>query len=46
MIEKCSNLRKNLERFNLYVTADLVTVRIGSTVQTLAEKEKQSMENT
>lgn len=46
MIEKCSNLRKNLERFNLYVTADLVTVCIGSTVQTLAEKEKQSMENT
>lgn len=46
MIEKCSNLRKILERFNLYVTADLVTVCIGSTVQTLAEKEKQSMENT
>lgn len=46
MIEKCSNLRKNLERFNLYVTADLVTVCRGSTAQTLAEKEKQSMENT
>lgn len=45
MIEKCSNLRKSLERFNLYVTADLVTVCIGSTVQTPAEKEKQSMEN-
>lgn len=46
MIEKCSNLQKTLERFNLYVTADLVTVCIGSTVQIQAEKEKQSMEKT
>lgn len=46
MIEKCSNLQKTLERFNLYVTADLVTVCIGSAVQTQAEKEKQSMEET
>lgn len=37
---------KSLERFNLYVTADLVTVCIGSAVQTRAEKEKQSMEKT
>lgn len=46
MIEKCSNLPKTLERFNLYVTADLVTVCIGSAVQTRAEKEKQSLEKT
>lgn len=42
MIEKCFNLQKTLERFNLYVTADLVTVCIDSAVQTRAEKEKQS----
>lgn len=44
MIEKCSNLKKTPEKFSLYVTADLVTVCIGSSVQTWAEKEKQSME--
>lgn len=37
---------KSLERFNLYVTADLVTVCIGSTVQTRAEKEKPRVEKT
>lgn len=42
VIEKCFNLQKTLERFNLYVTADLVTVCIDSAVQTQAEKEKQS----
>lgn len=46
MIEKCSNLQKTLERFNLYVAADLVTVYIGSAVQTRAETEKQSIEKT
>lgn len=48
-IEKCFTLRKKKrkrkkERFSLYVTADLVTVCIGSAVQTWPEKEKQSME--